>query len=192
MTVLRTKRRRVRNVRPEVLRAIHDDLLTGASARQVREALEQRYQQGELPTDEIPSERTIVNIRRDLEPDDSPTWQLEDAMPGEAWPVLETLFEVDRRSNGRVRTLTQLEARLIANVRTVNPRLGPWQAYSWVRWYLASRQRGSSVWAHVHDLAIDGIEARQTGPRMPTEAELGLIRKPGIIDPVPQEEADNG
>lgn len=161
MAVIRTKRRRVRNVHPQVLRAIHDDLLTGASARQVRTSLHERYERGELPPDaEIPSERTIGNIARDIRRDDSPAWRIEDADPAEVWPVLDTLLEVMVRSERRVTALTQIEARLVTNVRAADPRLDPWQAYSWVRWYLGRIHRGMPVWVDLHDLAIDAREAR--------------------------------
>jgi head-tail adaptor len=194
MTVLRTKRRRVRNVRPDVLRAIHDDLLTGASAKQVHAALKERYERGELSAGaEIPSERTIVNIARDIQRDDSPAWRIENAQPAEVWPVLDTFLEVYQRSAGRVTSLTETEARLVANVRAANPKLGPWQAFSWARWYLGRLNRGMPIWVDLHDLAIDGREARETPEEFrQREGRARLAAdmeyRPGMVDPVVKED----
>ena len=92
MARLRTTRcRRVRQVSPAVLQAIHEGLLTGASAPQVMRSLRDRR---DLPEDQIPSERTISNIARDMRSDDSGAWQLTDAEPGSVNLVLRVLGEV--------------------------------------------------------------------------------------------------
>jgi hypothetical protein len=133
MTTVRSKRRRVRQVRPEVLRAVREALITGASAPQVVQELQSRFDE-----DDIPSERTISNIRREVSSDDSGLWRIEDADPATVAVVLDVLHDVVVRTEGRIGSLTKAEARVLPVIRrATEKRFNRWQAYLWTRWYLA-------------------------------------------------------
>jgi hypothetical protein len=146
MSEIRTKRRRVRQAPPDILRAINEELLTGASAPEVVKALYRLADDGKLPHDGIPSERTVSNMARDLRTSDrSGVWRVTDASPADATTVLEVLAEVVRRTEGRITSLTQAEGALIPTIRRVMaarwtklPEPGRrWQSYVWTRFYLA-------------------------------------------------------
>jgi len=144
MSAMRTKRRRVRNIPPDVLRAIHQELLTGASARQVYRAISNNK---DLDADAIPSERTIVNIAREARPpDESGLWKVRDADPSTVEIVLSVLREAAYRTDGRVTSLTRTEARVIPVIwRAMAPlrmKRDPdeshaWRTYVWTRAYLS-------------------------------------------------------
>ena len=105
-------------------------------------ALSERQRDGEL-AGEIPSVRTISNIRREM-PHDGDKWRLQDADPATVDVVLRTLHEVCIRSEGRVTSLTRAEAHLIPIIdKALAPRWAKlpgagraWQAYVWTRFYL--------------------------------------------------------
>ena len=89
MPALRTTRRRVRQVRPDVLAAIRDAITTGASAPQVARTLSERE---DFPPDSIPSERTIANIARDMPRDvESGPWRITDTDSADIDVVLAAL-----------------------------------------------------------------------------------------------------
>jgi hypothetical protein len=149
MTGVRTKRRRVRNIRPEVLQALREGLISGASAPQVHAALLERF-----PAAMVPSDRTISNIAREIQRDDAEgPWRLEDADPDAVATVLAVLREVATRTEGRVTSLSQSEARLIPTMyRALDASQGRWEAkaggvpiertrdwhtYVWTRFYLS-------------------------------------------------------
>ena len=113
MTNIRTKRRRVRQTSPAILRAIREELLTGASAPEVFRALRKREEEGEFGDDLVPSDRTISNIAREGARDVSGTWGLADGDTATVGLVLGVLAEVVRRTEGDVTSLTKQEARLI-------------------------------------------------------------------------------
>jgi hypothetical protein len=144
MAASSTKRRRVRQVPPDVLRAIREGLAEGASAPEVHKALVRR--QGEFPADSLPSVRTISNIARDDRPAESPLWTVVDADPASVVLVLRVLGEVVRRTEGRVQALTQAEAGLLPTVyaamearwtKLPTDAAREWQAYNWTRFYLS-------------------------------------------------------
>jgi hypothetical protein len=146
MTGIRSKRRRVRNQDPEVLRAIRGALMTGASAPEVVRALTTRQANGEFPAGSIPSARTVSAIARESDVDESGPWHLTDADPATVSLVLLVLAEVVRRTEGRVASLTQSQARLLPVIyRAMEPRwtklpsdeARAWQAYVWTRFYLS-------------------------------------------------------
>jgi hypothetical protein len=142
---MRIKRRRVRNVRPEVLRAIHQELLTGSSSPQVYRALEDLQHEGSLPQGSIPSERTISNIAKEMRTDASGAWTLADADARTVALVLHVLAEVARRTEGRITSLTRAEAALIPVMyratsgwlRKLSPSGRFWQSYVGTRFYLS-------------------------------------------------------
>lgn len=146
MSEVRTKRRRVRQVPTDVLRAIREELLTGASAPEVVRALSRRQANGEFELGSIPSDRTVSNIAREMRLDDSSVWQISDGSPDTVGFVLRVLVEVVRRTKGRVASLTQAEAALLPVMNKVmEPRwtklpssdARAWQAYVWTRFYLS-------------------------------------------------------
>jgi len=143
MSAARTKRRRVRNTPPNVLEAIHQALLTGASAPEVARALEGR---DDLPADSIPSVRTISNIARDMDgADDGEAWRVDAADPATVALVLSVLMEVVRRTEGRVGSLTRAQASVIPVIHAAMqphwsklPARGQaWQTYVLARFYLS-------------------------------------------------------
>ncbi|MBA3688117.1 MAG: hypothetical protein H0W81_04745 [Chloroflexi bacterium] len=139
MAALRTNsRRRVRKVHPDVLRAIHQDLLTGASAPDVVEALSQRQLRGELPDHAIPSARTVSNIAREMRTDDSGEWTMNDAEPATVNLVLRILQAVVQSTEGRIASLTKRQARLLPVIHAaVEGRFTLYQTYLWARFYIA-------------------------------------------------------
>jgi hypothetical protein len=145
MAEIRTKRRRVRQVHPTVLQAIHEALLTGASAPQVVRSLSELQMDGRLPAGAIPSERTVSNIAREMRGDDSAGWRLDDGEPETVALLLRVLGEVTRRSGGSVTSLTKAEAHLIPLIhratahrfRELPEASRDWQSYVWSRFYIA-------------------------------------------------------
>ena len=145
MSNIRTKRRRVRQTSPEVLKAIHDAAIAGASAPEIVRALTRRQKAGEFGDTPIPSERTVSNVAREVAPDDSGPWGISDADPATISLVLEVLAEVVRRTEGDVAALTRRQARLIPVVyRAMEPRwtklpdgARAWQSYVWTRFCLS-------------------------------------------------------
>lgn len=142
MTENRIRRRRVRNLRPEVLRAIHHELLTGASAPQVWLALDARMDEGKLPQGSVPSERTISGIAREIRSQDSAVWAVTDGDHASSGVVLTVLAEVVRRTGGRVTSLTKQQAALVpvvyeafADWLASVPDTHAWQSYVWTRFY---------------------------------------------------------
>jgi hypothetical protein len=112
----------------------------------VYRALQRRADRKQFPHDNIPSERTISNIAREVRStDESGAWRITDADPATVRTVLNVLAEVVRRTEGRITSLTREEAALIPTVRramsarwTKLPEPGRrWQTYVWTRFYLA-------------------------------------------------------
>ena len=145
MNDVRTRRRRVRQVHPEVLTAIRQALLTGASAPQVVRALSEMQRAGKVPAGSIPSERTVSNIAREMRQDESEAWSLVDGTPESVTVVLEVLAEVVGRTEGRVTSLTKEQAALVPlmyaamaqRFRDWGDARRRWQAYVWTRFYLS-------------------------------------------------------
>lgn len=159
-TETRTIRRRVRSVRPDVLQAIREMLLTGSSAPQVYAALSDRF-----PADSLPSDRTISNIAREMRTDDSGEWSVDDTDPATVGAVLRVLLDVVRRSRGGVTRLTRAEARLVPIMLAAlaesahPPKAIEWHAYLWARFYLTWVRRpedGAAVTLLLAAMSSDG------------------------------------
>lgn len=192
MAKVRTTRRRVRQVPTDVLRAIHQELLTGASAPEVVRSLERRVAKGEFPADAIPSERTVSNIAREARSNtESGIWSMSDGDPATVGLVLRVLGEVVRRTEGRVAALTVAEAALLPVIhRAMEPRwtklptdaARAWQAYVWTRFYLSWVRSEQDA----HDVALM-FAALQTDGRWPitrlAQIDRVLIAAHGWLPP---------
>jgi hypothetical protein len=155
-------------------------LATGASSKEVEQAIARRQAQGELHQLPIPSESTIKSIAREMTRDDSAMWTLEDATPTDAPLVLRVLSAVAHESRGRVRHLTKREAHLSAVYLAARPGIAggsyraghAWRAYVRARAYLAKVNRGE-------DLSAEHLELADLA-----EIELDLEYRPGMADPM--------
>ena len=130
-----------------MLAAIRELLATGASAREVTQAIARRQAEGQLGGLAAPSESTVKSIAREMVRDDSDPWTLEDATPPNVRPVLTILSAVSRASHGRIRHLTRREAQLAAVFLAMRPERvnAPWHAYVQAREYLAAANRGEDL-----------------------------------------------
>lgn len=122
------KRRRGRVWSEPVLDAIREMVWgpENASPRRIEQRLKQRFP--DLPAADIPSERTIYNIRADLLPaggDDRP-WTLVDGDPEEAALALPVMREMNRAGSGGTLgwNLSKDVVRWVARVRTADPTFG--------------------------------------------------------------------
>lgn len=135
-------RRKSRHWHPDVMTAIHDELLTGASASGVLDKLYSRQGLGEFRDKDgvelsLPSTRTIQDIAKSWARDASGTWQLTDSGSDDVPIILDVLAAVIERSEGRIHSLTKNEAQLIPSlVKAGRDRLTPWVAYRLARFYL--------------------------------------------------------
>ncbi len=130
-----------------MLTAVRELLVTGASAREVAQALARQQADGRLAGLAAPSESTIKAIAREM-PRDADAWTLEDASPSDGPLVLRVLSAVQRKSHGRVRHLTKREARIAAVVLglyAVPSEEAAWRAYVRARTYLAALHSGEDV-----------------------------------------------
>lgn len=137
-----------------MLTAVRELLITGASAREVAQAIARQQADGRLAGLAAPSESTIKAIAREM-PRDADLWTLEDATPADGPLVLRVLSAVQRRSHGRVRHLTRREARIAAVVLglyAVPSEEAAWRAYVRARTYLAALHAGEDVAALHLDL----------------------------------------
>ena len=159
-------RRKARHWHPEVMSAIREAVLTGASAAGVLDSLEQLQMDGGLQdrTGEplpLPSVRTIQDIARPWKRDDSGRWQLTDSSPADVRGVLDVLAAVIERSRGRVQSLTKTEAQLIPlMLQATGTQLRPWDAFLLVRFYMYWRGRESGDQDLVPWLAFAGDQER--------------------------------
>ena len=128
-----------------MLEAVRESLATGASAREVVQAIARRQANGELDGLAAPSESTVKSIAREM-PDDADTWTLEDSADAlQAGMILRVLSAVQRKSHGRVRHLTKREAQIAAVILGLYGRTTEalaWRAYVRAREYLAAMNRG--------------------------------------------------
>jgi hypothetical protein len=114
----------------------------GGSAAEMH--LRQVQREGGLQDEEIRYHRnTLGNFKRDLQFEDpSGPWKVWGSQsPEETALVLDTLAEVILISNGKQRTISQLQARYIVNIRQAAPTLNGWTAYRYAREYLRRRER---------------------------------------------------
>jgi hypothetical protein len=142
-----------------MLTAVRELLATGASAREVVQAIARRQAEGELDGLAAPSISTVKAIARE-QPEDTDQWTLEDATPADGPLVLHVLSAVQRRSHGRVRHLTKREARIAAVILGLYQRTGEdvaWRAYVRAREYLAAVHRGDDP-AAIHLGLFDAIQ----------------------------------
>lgn len=126
-----------------MLSAVRESLASGASAREVVQAIARRQANGDLAGLAAPSESTVKSIARDM-PRDADSWTLEDS-PEQAGLVLRVLSAVQRKSHDRVRHLTKREARIAAVILGLYERPtedAAWRAYVRAREYMAGLHRG--------------------------------------------------
>lgn len=174
------KRKRTRAWPPEVLRAF-SELVGGVhqpSIREVRRDLIERFGEGD-----VPSERTLFDMRDEIRDESGGPWRLEDALPAEVWPVLDTMLALRERF-GREISLTKLQARLIANIRTANPSAGGVGAWSDASYYITRRGREDWALEETLKIALKARQARDTPEHRRYMEVLGAIKE--------QEEPDNG
>lgn len=153
-------RRRARTFAPEMLSAVREALATGASAREVVQAIARQQAAGGLDGLAAPSESTVKNIARDM-PRDATTWTLEDSADSiQAGLILRVLSAVQRKSHGRVRHLTTREARIAAVILGLYGRTDEdlaWRAYVRAREYLAAMHRKDDH-AAIHLSLFDAVQ----------------------------------
>lgn len=135
--------RRTRRWRVDVMRAVRAGLAENVSPARVRFDCTHRLR---FPDADVPSIRTISNMKREEETDDSGDWTLEDASPADVGPVLASLRELATRSKAAghpVQRLTQRQGKLCAIYQALGH--DPWSAYVAARGYLALLNRGGDV-----------------------------------------------
>ena len=135
-------RRKARHWHPEVMSALQDAVVTGASAAGVLDSLQQMQLDGGLRDRNseplpLPSVRTIQDIARPWKRDDSGRWQLTDSSPADVRGVLDVLAAVIERSHGRIQSLTKTEAQLVPLLmQATGMGMPPWDVYLLVRFYM--------------------------------------------------------
>lgn len=153
------KRRRSRTFAPEMLVAVRELLATGASAREVVQAIARSQAEGELDGLSVPSESTVKAIARE-QPSDTEHWTLEDGSVGDAELALRVLSAVQRKSHGRVRHLSKREAQVAAVILRLYEQPtedAAWRAYVRAREYLAAMNRGDDP-AAIHLGLFDAVQ----------------------------------
>ena len=143
-----------------MLAAVRELLATGASAREVVQAIARQQMAGFLNGLAAPSESTVKAIAREV-PKDADSWTLEDSADSiQAGLILRVLSAVQRKSHGRVRTLTKREARIAAVILGLHAKPTEelaWRAYVRARDYIASVHRGDDP-AAIHLGLFDATE----------------------------------
>lgn len=154
------QRRRSRTFAPEMLSAVREHLVSGASAREVVQAIARSQAKGALEGLAVPSESTVKNMAREM-PRDDDTWTLEDSADSvQAGLILRVLSAVQRKSHGRVRHLTKREARIAAVILGLYDQpteTAAWRAYVRAREYMAAMYRGEDP-AALHLGLFDAVQ----------------------------------
>lgn len=175
------QRRRARTFAPEMLDAVREALASGASAREVVQAIARMQAKGQLHDGgaplATPSESTVKNIAREMVRDESAAWTLADSDPASAVLVLRVLGAVVAKSRGRIRHLTRREAQLAAVFLATRPGIDgtprdqqAWKAYVRARSYIALLNRGDDPSEAHLELATFA------------EIERDLEYRPGMVD----------
>ena len=159
-------RRKARHWHPDVMSAIQEAVVTGASAAGVLDRLERLQLEGRLQSRNgeplpLPSVRTIQDIARPWKRDDSGRWQLPDSTAADVRVVLDVLGAAIERSEGRIQSLTKNEARLIPLIsKAASDLLPPWDLFLLVRFYAYWTARESSDEDLIPLLAFVGDQDR--------------------------------
>jgi len=143
-----------------MLVAVRELLATGASAREVVQAIARRQADGELDGLSVPSESTVKAIARE-QPTDEEHWTLGDSADAvQAGFILRVLSAVQRKSHGRVRHLSKREAQIAAVILGLYEQPtedAAWRAYVRAREYLAAMNRGDDP-AAIHLGLFDAVQ----------------------------------
>ena len=129
------KKRRRRNISPEVLAQIEILSAGGSSAVAIKGALER---DPDLEGLRIPEERTVQEIVKASQvSDDSGTWSpvTGDLDSDSSRLVAETAAAIALASGGKAPPLTAEQAMLVGRIRSLVPDLHPLAAYRVARWY---------------------------------------------------------
>lgn len=133
------RRRRASYLDRDVLAAISELALKGASAAQIRRKLETN----QAFAGRLPSDRTIYRIVKEHRPPDtSGRWSPTDDDPQDAALVLDVLQFAIRFTDGFTRWFTNAEADQIARLRGMRPDMPAFEAFLVARLYLIRRACG--------------------------------------------------
>ena len=181
------KRRRGRNVDPDVMAQIEALWLEEWSPSQTLAALErdERFADRSLP-----SLRSVSRIfTEDLGPrDPSGAWRFTDATTEAADVVLEVLMVVIERTSGRVNQLTNDEAKWILKLHRVAPLLSPWMVYATTRAYLVRQAREATT--EDLDAFVAAFSATGWSDPLPFERYLLRLVPEGLVPPAPLLQAE--
>lgn len=143
-----------------MLSAVRELLSSGASAREVVQAIARQQSSGALDGLAVPSESTVKSIAREM-PRDADSWTLEDSADAiQAGLILRVLSAVQRKSHGRVRHLTKREASIAAVILGLYEHPtedAAWRAYVRAREYMAAMYRGDDP-AAIHLGLFDAVQ----------------------------------
>lgn len=132
-----TMRHRRRQIDPAALAIISREGARGATASEVL----RKISEAGISAESTPSRRTVDRILAELRTDDATgSWELapvEELEPQDARHILKVNKAVQMWSYGRIRGVTQLEARWIASLVAADVGLNPHQLYRFARTYVA-------------------------------------------------------
>lgn len=132
-----TMRHRRRQIDPDALAIISREGVRGATASEVL----RKIAEAGIPAESIPSRRTVDRVLAEVRTDDaSGSWALapvEDLEPTDARHILRVNKELQVWSYGRIRGVTQLEARWIVSLVAADVGLNARQQYRLARAYVA-------------------------------------------------------
>jgi hypothetical protein len=148
------------------------------SAARMRQWLVAEYV-AQVHEDDLPSSRTLIEwLRADRSRSRSAPWTLgHERDPRDAALVLRVLREVVERTEGKVNTVTQDEARWLVRVIHARGDLKPWAAYRFARRYAAAQHRkGDYRWLDLQLATVGYPEAVATAFPAPPPGST-LIRE---------------
>ncbi len=131
------------------------------SAAEMRRWLVREYAD-EVDEDALPSARTLIEwLREDRSRSRSAPWSLgKQRDPKDAALVLRVLREVIERTEGKVQTITEDEARWLVRVIHARGDLQPWAAYRFARRYAAVQHRkGDYRWLDLQLVTVGHPDA---------------------------------
>lgn len=129
----------------------------------------------------VPHVRSLQRYAKDVQvPDPSAPWTLASPSPAAADQVLDVLAAVVEETNGRVSSVTQLEAEWISRLRAARPDLPGWECWFLARLYIMRTGRHESTadldmylafapWRDDEhaDRYVDAISAAGIAPALP-------------------------
>ncbi len=111
--------------------------------------------QRSLGDEDLPSERTIYDLQREIRPAPGPGWRLSDADPDDAALLLPVLAAVTRNSEGRLGGFTVETAAWVVRIRRAAPQLAPIDAFRWAVRYQTTVAAGRDTRELDQRLALD-------------------------------------